>query len=151
MGQRLIFVHVVVVNFFFKTKTFSTSLKPLYRFYWVFSGWIPAKLNNCYPIFHGIIGNVVQFWPNHKKSSLKLRARNNSHLCQMIYQKYDILDIWFLLNCTYLLQLKKCFTGLISTKMVPLLLLEWSVNWFTFGLFLVYLYISETTGQKSFI
>ena len=59
----VVVVVVVVVNFF----SFSTSsLKPLHgyplNFVWMFLGWTPTK--GATPIFHGIMGNFVQFLAN---------------------------------------------------------------------------------------
>ena len=56
-------VVVVGVNFF----SFSTSsLKPLHgfasNFVWMFLGWTPPR--GATPIFHGIMGNFVQFLAN---------------------------------------------------------------------------------------
>ena len=58
----VVFVFVVGVNFF----SFSTSLKPLHgsvsNFVWMFLGWTPTKFVK---IFHGIMGNFVQFLANY--------------------------------------------------------------------------------------
>ena len=63
--MSVVVVVVVGVNFF----SFSTSLKPLHgfalNFMWMFLGWTPTKfVKIATPIFHGIMGNFVQFLPN---------------------------------------------------------------------------------------
>ena len=59
----VVVVVVVSVNYL----SFSTSsLKPLHgfasNFVWTFLGWTPTKFVN--PVFHGNMGNLVQFLAN---------------------------------------------------------------------------------------
>ena len=61
----VVVVVVVGVNFF----SFSTSsLKPLHgfasNFVRMFLGWTPTKFISATPIFHGIMGDFVQFLAN---------------------------------------------------------------------------------------